>query len=115
MKLECIEIQKCDGVYDAGITQMVYNEKPFGLYIETGNINCPVSFEISNEKVLIDFFNELKQHKLNDGKSLFFISDNNCIYLDREFFAKYNSNSIVYEDEEDLGCFFQYITSLFDK
>lgn len=113
LKLKWNELN--DNSEKENILELFYNEKPFGLYVETGNPILPVSFEVSNELVLIDFFNELKQSKLNDGSLLFFISENNCIYFDREFFAKYNSKNIYYEEEETLGCFFQYIILHLDK
>ena len=115
LKLECIEIEKYNTSNETGIIQIVYNKKPFGLYIETGHPMLPVSFEVSDEKVLIDFFNEFKKHELNIKNSLFYIDEENCIYFDTEYFAKYNSNNISYDDEETLGFFFQHITSHLDK
>lgn len=114
LKLECIEIEAYKQDEEAGITQMCYEEKPFGLYVETGHPMAPVCFEVSNEKVLIDFFKEFKNNPLNVENSLLYI-DKNVIYFDCEEIAKYNNNSVICEDEEDLGYFFQHITSHFDK
>ena len=114
LKLECIEIEEYNQ-NQAGITQLYYNEKPFGLYIETGNSVCPVSFEVSNEIVFIDFLKEFKNHSLNIKNSLFYINKDNVISFNGKEILKFNSNRISYDDEEDLGYFFQHITSHLDK